>query len=125
MAKVELRPTLPDDLPHIIGESLPCRIRAVTVLVDGRIIGMGGLAFPPAGPAIAFVQRTNEARRYPVTIHRAGLMAMRMMRECGVAQVIATADAASETAIRWLHRLGFKPAASQHIDGKCLFVWEP
>src|SRR5215471_7070670 len=56
MPQVTLRPTIPSDLPHVIGEPLPWRIRAITALVDDRIIGMGGIAFPPHGPAIAFAQ---------------------------------------------------------------------
>jgi hypothetical protein len=149
MPKITLRPTVPADLPHAIGEPLPCRIRAITALADDRIIGMGGIAFPPEGPAIAFVQlvplrppedgavcgddRTTAsvaeagastiAQRYPVAFHRAGLMAMDMIRASEVRQVIATADARSAVAVRWLKRLGFRPADSQRIEGKLLFVW--
>jgi hypothetical protein len=141
MPKVTLRPTIPADLPHVVGEPLPCRIRAITALIDDRVIGMGGMAFPPEGPAIAFVQlapssqqetagagepaaaRIPEARRYPVAFHRAGLMAMEMIRRSRVTQVIATADAGSDVAVRWLKRLGFKPAERQQIAGKLLFVW--
>ena len=56
MRRVILRPTVLSDLPHAIGEPLPYRIRAITALVEGRVIGLGGVAFPPRGPAIAFVQ---------------------------------------------------------------------
>jgi hypothetical protein len=143
MPRVTLRPTIPADLPHVIGERLPYRIRAITALVDDRVVGMGGIAFPPHGPAIAFVQlapspsegapvcegkRTAtglpEARRYPVAFHRAGLMAMEMIRASGVRQVLATADADSDAAVRWLKRLGFQPASRQRIGGKLLFVWD-
>lgn len=141
MPKVTLRPTIPADLAHVIGEPLPYRIRAITALVDDRVIGMGGIAFPPHGPAIAFVQlapasrqdargdaeRTAasipEARRYPIAFHRAGLMAMEMIRNSPITQVVATADAGSEIAVRWLKRLGFRPAQRQPIDGKILFLW--
>src|SRR6266404_2902862 len=142
MPTVTLRPPILADLPHIIGEPLPYRIRAITALIDDRVIGMGGIAFPPDGPAIAFVQLAPssrvetvcpsdaaasipEARRYPVAFHRAGLMAMEMIRRSRVAQVVATADARSDTAVRWLKRLGFQPAEHQQIAGKLLFVWTP
>src|SRR5262249_15776995 len=115
----------------------------ITALVDDRVIGMGGIAFPPQGPAIAFVQlvpsRSHqhdapygddptaesipEARRYPVAFHRAGLMAMQLIRSSEAEQVGATADAGSEVAVRWLKRLGFKAADDQRIEGKLLFVW--
>jgi hypothetical protein len=136
MPKVTLRPAIAADLPHVIGEPLPYRIRAITALADDRIIGIGGVAFPPHGPAIAFVQFAPvpdgsdsaagmpEARRYPVALHRAGLMAMAMIRASGVAQVIATADTGSAAAVRWLKRLGFTPAERQDIAGRTLFVWE-
>ena len=143
MPKVTLRPTIAADLPHVIGEPLPYRIRAITALVDDRVIGMGGIAFPPQGPAIAFVQLAPsssnqdgtvchddhaaksipEARRYPVAFHRAGLMAMEMIRMSEARQVVATADADSDVAVRWLKRLGFKPAGGQPIEGKLLLVW--
>jgi hypothetical protein len=143
MRKVTLRPTILADLPHVIGEPLPYRIRAITALVDDRIIGIGGIAFPPDGPAIAFVQLVPssradaavcdgehtatsipEAKRYPVTFHRAGLLAMDMIRKSGVSQVVATADAGGDVAVRWLKRLGFRPAEGQRIAGKLLFVWD-
>lgn len=141
MPKVTLGPTIAADLAHVIGEPLPYRIRAITALIDDRVIGVGGIAFPPHGPAIAFVQlspsprrdtagdgeRTTasmpEARRYPVAFHRAGLMAMEMIRKSPITQVVATADAGSEVAVRWLKRLGFRPAQRQPIAGKILFVW--
>src|SRR5882672_5314616 len=141
MPKVTLRPAILADLPHVIGEPLPYRIRAITALIDDRVIGMGGIAFPACGPAIAFVQLAPssraetvcasepaaasipEAKRYPVAFHRAGLMAMEMIRRSHVAQVVATADARSDVAVRWLKRLGFQPAERQQIAGKLLFVW--
>jgi hypothetical protein len=129
-SKITLRPTVPADLPHVIGEPLPWRIRTITALADGRVIGLGGVAFPPGSPAIAFVQLapapdggSPEARRYPLAFHRAGLMAMDMIRASGVAQVIATADPGSPAAVRWLKRLGFAAAERQDIAGRVLFVW--
>jgi hypothetical protein len=138
MPKVTLRRAILADLPHVISGPLPCRIRAITALIDDRVIGLGGLALPDTGPAIAFVQLAPasgndaaspgsdgvaEAKRYPVSFHRAGLLAMQMIRDSTAAQVIATADAGSDVAVRWLKRLGFKPADEQEIDGKLLFVW--
>jgi RimJ/RimL family protein N-acetyltransferase len=131
MPKITLRPSIPADLSHVVGEPLPCRIRAITALADDRVIGLGGVAFPPDGPAIAFVQLAPapggsggpEARRYPVAFHRAGLRAMEMIRTSGIAQVIATADAGNAAAVRWLKRLGFTPSERQPIAGRILFVW--
>ncbi len=140
MPKITLRPAIAADLPYVVGEPLPYRIRAITALADDRVIGMGGIAFPPGGPAIAFVQLAPsreesdgrepdsaagipEAKRYPVAFHRAGLTAMKMIRASGAAKVIATADAVSAAAVRWLKRLGFEPAERQPIAGRILFEW--
>jgi RimJ/RimL family protein N-acetyltransferase len=120
---VRLRPTIASDLPEIIGEPLPYRIRAITVLADDRVIGMGGIAFPPHGPVIAFVQQAQDAKNYPVAFHRAGLQAMRMIRDAGIMQVIATTDRNSPAAIRWIERLGFMRSAVQPFHDKLLFEW--
>jgi hypothetical protein len=120
---VRLRPAIASDLPEIIGEPLPYRIRAITVLADDRVIGMGGIAFAPHGPVIAFVQQTADAKNYPVAFHRAGLLAMRMIRDAGIMHVIATTDRNSPTAIRWIRRLGFVTSAAQPFEDKLLFEW--
>jgi RimJ/RimL family protein N-acetyltransferase len=120
---VRLRPAIASDLPHVIGEPLPFRIRAITVVADERVIGVGGIGFPPHGPVIAFVQQTAEAREYPIAFHRAGLQAMRMIRESGLAEVIATTDRDSPRAIRWIERLGFVRTAVQPLPDKWLFEW--
>jgi hypothetical protein len=133
MVRVTLRPTVAPDLPHVLGEPLPCRIRTITALVDNRIVGLGGLAFPPHGIPIAFVQlvpkfdgkdaNAYEATRYPIAFHRAGLIAMKMIQESGLERVIATADVKNSTALRWLNRLGFTASTDQEIKGKVLFIW--
>jgi len=93
------------------------------VLADDRVIGMGGIAFPPHGPVIAFVQQAQDAKNYPVAFHRAGLQAMRMIRDAGIMQVIATTDRNSPAAIRWIERLGFMRSAVQPFHDKLLFEW--
>jgi hypothetical protein len=94
---------------------------------------LGGLAFPPHGIPIAFVQlvpkfdgkdaNAYEATRYPIAFHRAGLIAMKMIQESGLERVIATADVKNSTALRWLNRLGFTASTDQEIKGKVLFIW--
>jgi hypothetical protein len=122
---VALRPTRSGDLAAVIGEPLPYRIKAITALAGDKVLGIGGLAFPPKGPVMAFVQQNPEAKRYKVSFHRAGLMAMKMAREMKLPRVVATTDADYEAGVRWLRRLGFKeaPAQCQDMDGKRIFVW--
>jgi hypothetical protein len=145
---VILRPTVPADLPKIIGEPLPYRIRAITAVLlpapaaggstlatpspqksapaaaaaNGKVIGIGGIAFPPDGTVWAFVQQSVEAKRYPIVFHRAGLAAMKMIRAMGLGEVHATADRDNEAALRWLRRLGFVEAGLISED-KVAFVW--
>jgi hypothetical protein len=124
-ATVALRPTRPEDLAAVIGEPLPYRIKAITALAGDMVLGVGGLAFPPKGPVIAFVHQAPEAKRYKVSFHRAGLMAMKMAREMKLPRVVATTDADYQAGVRWLKRLGFKeaPAPCQDMPGKIIFVW--
>jgi hypothetical protein len=120
---VRLRAAIPSDLPEIIGEPLPFRIRAITLLAGDRVIGMGGIAFPPGGPVIAFVQQTERAKTYPVAFHRAGLQAMQMIRDSGIVRVIATVDPSDPAAVRWIERLGFARSAPQPLADRLLFEW--
>lgn len=127
MSTVLLRPTRPDDLPHVIGEPLPWRIRALTGEVDGRVIGVGGLAHLPGGAVVAWAALTDEARHYKVALHRAGLRMMREAKTAGYKRVVASADPQSAAALRWLLRLGFDPIddgqADQRDGGHSVFVW--
>lgn len=146
---VVLRPTIPEDLSEVIGEPLPYRIRAITALLlptsgkcepppadqcaqesaprvaaaNGKVIGIGGVAFPPDGTVWAFVQQGPEAKRYPVAFHRAGLAAMKMIRSAGLGEVRATADRDNEAARRWLRRLGFAEAELPISEDKVAFIW--
>jgi hypothetical protein len=130
MSKITLRPTVPADLPHVVGEPLPFRIRAITVLADDRVVGIGGFAFPPVGPPWAFVHQATDAegnpigKKYPFAFHRAGIMAMKMIRASGVHHVVATTDGDFKTGQRWLRRLGFREAARHVLDGKLMFTWD-
>jgi hypothetical protein len=115
--RVTLRPTIPSDLPHCIAEPLPHRIRCITAeLEDGTIIGLGGLGYRAEGIVEVFAQLTDEARRHPIALHRAGLMVMAMLRESGVAKAIATTGESFEAGQRWLLRLGFVEAAEEYQD---------
>lgn len=130
MAKVIIRSTIPSDLVHVIAEPLPFRIKALTaVLLDDegnetKVLGIGGLAFPPGCCPIAFVQQAPEAGSYPVAFHKAGKAAIRMMEESGVREAVATCDLDNLAAGRWLARLGFVVADVQNIKGKLLWRWQ-
>lgn len=115
--RVTLRPTVAADLAAFTGQPLPHRIQAITAEFDGRVLGVGGLGFRD-GIAIAFAQITDEGRRYPAAIHRAGRAAMGLIRRSGLPRVVAEAEADNPAAARWLERLGFR-----HVRGR-VYVWE-
>lgn len=118
---VTIRPTVSADLAQVVGEPLPFRIRAITVLDDTRVLGIGGIGYAPDNAVIAFVQQAPDAKRYPVSFHRAGLAAMQMVRDAGIAEVHASASTDDPAAVRWLMRLGFGLVAVS--GGKALFIW--
>ncbi len=119
--RVTLRPTVAADLPHVIGEELPHRIRAITALAGDKVLAIGGIGYRPDGTVIAFMMANDEFRKYPVAVHRAGVMGMKLIRDSGVPLVVAEAQAGNPAAERWLLRFGFKP---REISGQKAFVWE-
>lgn len=118
---VKIRPTIPEDIPHCIAEKLPYRIKCVTLVVDDKVVGLGGCAFLPDGTVAAFAQILPAARKYPIAVHRAGLRAIAEARRYGVKRMVATPEPGREPAERWLERLGFKP---EMVAGNKVFVWE-
>lgn len=123
--RVQLRATVPADLPQVICEPLPFRIRALTAYVEDsvqeRVLGIGGLGYLPDGTVGAFVAMNDEGRRYPAAIHRAGLAAMKMIACSGERRVVALADHLIPSAERWLERLGFEAVT---VDGATAYVWQ-
>lgn len=134
MIRVQLRPTVPADLPLVISEPLPYRIKALTAYIPGepfwtsggdgvfddQVLGVGGLCYMPNDIVGAFVAMTEEGRKYPAAIHRAGLAAMRMIRQSGEPRVVAIADRIVPGAERWLERLGFRPVTVGDVTA---YVW--
>lgn len=106
---VEIRPTVAADLPHLTADPLPWRIKAITGLIDGRIIGVGGIGFMPDGAVVALAQLTDEARRHKVALHRAALKFLADVRASGVRDLVTMADSDIPGADNWLRHLGFEP----------------
>lgn len=119
--RVLLRPTVASDLPHVIGQPLPFRIKAITAHIGDQVLGVGGLGYLPNGVVGAFVAMNEEGRKYPVAIHRAGLAAMAMIRASGERRVVAIADLLIPSAERWLERLGFEAVT---VDGITAYIWQ-
>lgn len=123
MGRVVLRPATAADFAALTDEPLPWRVRATAAEVDGKLLGVGGLSFPPNadGTVIAFVHTNDEARKYPVAMHRAGLQTMATARQLRIRKVVALADKNIDRAAPWLERLGFKKMI---VKGEGVWVWQ-
>ncbi len=117
--RVEIRPSQPEDFLELVGRLPPCRTMSLTATLGGRVLGIGGLVFA-GGDVGAWVHMTDEARRFPFAIHRAGVAAIAMMRRARVRCVYASAQPDNPAAERWLKRLGFRRDAAESR-----FVWRP
>lgn len=120
--RVILRPATRADFAALLAKPLPYRVRAIAGEIGGEVIGIGGLAFPRGGPAIAFLQGDPRMRDYPVSLHRAALTVLAEARRLRVPRLVAVAEEGVEPAQRWLARLGFQRTS---IDGHEVWTWRP
>jgi hypothetical protein len=123
--RITIRPTVPDDFRKVCEVPLPYRIRAVTMARGDEVLGLGGIGYRPDGTVVAFAIFTDQARRYPLSMHRAGLTGVRMFRESGVRFIFAEAQEGNPAADAWLRRLGFVPRPVDQAGAKKqVYVWE-
>ena len=113
---VEVRPATREDLlRYFEKDRLGPSVKAIAGIVDGRIVGVGGIAFMGGRP-VAFCDLKDEARPYRKTLHKAALgilgEAKRRHR-----LIVAFIDRSEPTAERWIERLGFR-----HFDGDT-YMW--
>lgn len=118
---MKIRPATKADFDQVISEPLPYRVRAYAVEHDGKLLGVGGFAFQPGETIAAFVLKAEGAEKYPVTLHRAGRLAMAEAKRQGYRRVVAMAEQCNPAAERWLARLGFKPVMVDEVQA---WVWE-
>lgn len=105
--RVELRPAVAADLPALGIEALPHRIKAMTALIDGRPVGIGGLVFMPDGTAWASVSIKPEGRPYKAALLRAAKLVLADADRQGLHTIYATAEEGVAGAERLLEHLGF------------------
>src|SRR5437762_2925276 len=118
---VEITPTTPADVTEFFPKAQLWRIRALTARLDGKIIGIGGIATLPDGTMAAFLECEEEwARKYPLTLHKTALRVLADARLRGVRKLVAMSDDRRDAARRWLQRLGFE--ASTVLDGKQFYL---
>ncbi len=97
--------------------------RAVSMVVEGRVLAIGGLA-EVDGAVKAWVLASDEAReRHPIFLHRAVKRALRWIEEdVGAARIEVAAADGFKASRRWIERLGFVPAEAQPEDGFVRYV---
>lgn len=118
---IEFVPTTQEHIRELAaeGQTLPFRVKAVTAMLDGRPIGLGGIGFPKVGMPTAFACITDELRRHKVALHKIGKRCIDEWRAAGIQKVIAFADSNTEAAERWLLRYGFE---KQAFNGQTVFL---
>jgi RimJ/RimL family protein N-acetyltransferase len=118
----EVRRAKPSDFDKFLTTPLPYRVRAWTGVVEGEVIAVGGIAYMRDGTHGAFMLAGDDARQFPVTMHKTALTVLREARELGIRRLVTKAEPGVEAAERWLERLGFEPII---IDEDKVWVrWE-
>lgn len=120
MAEVEIRPARPDDLPAFAVETKSRTIRAVVATVDGRPMGIAGVAYHPRN-IIAFSEMHEELRPYLAAIVAMRRAASRIF--AGVAgPVVAVKDASIPGSDAFLAWCGFSHLNSGP-EGE-VYIWK-
>src|SRR5438046_1497902 len=109
MGKAVLTPTTPEDVLEFKQRTPPYRIKALTGRVDGRIVGIGGIAYLPDGTLVAFLEATDEARKHAVTLYKAAKQILQDAAASGHRKIVAIGDPEIDAVPRWLKHLGFEP----------------
>lgn len=88
-------------------------------VVDGVVVGMGGVVYSEQGVAVGFLDATA---RPSFALHRAGLRFLKVMRDVGETHIITYCDGDIQRAASWLKRLGFT-MSTQKLDGENIWEW--
>jgi hypothetical protein len=87
---------------------VPFTADAVAATIDGQLVAVGGLAIV-SGVATAFLDVKDEARDFPILMHRTAMRILARAKASGRRHIYAAYDPTDERAVRWLVRLGFRP----------------
>lgn len=82
-------------------------IKALVAEMDGRIIGLAGLAFSQ-GRWVAFCDLSDDMRKYRYVIARSAKRLFEQARRDGIRFIYAEADLNEKGSVRWLTSLGFE-----------------
>lgn len=121
MSRVIIRPATVADFVAFRGEPPLWRTRAWVGEWNGKVIGMGGIAYPKGSAMpVIWAEYGPEAYRHGKTLFKGAVDFMRSIRE---PQVACVADQTIEASKRFAERLGFSPTGQFSDDGE-LLIWQ-
>lgn len=107
VSKITVRPATREDIDAFSDMADKPTIRAVAAERDGRIIGIGGIAFS-GGRWFGFIDLADEMRPHKMTIARAAIRFLSEARSNGIRYIYAEVSPKEPGAAAWLHSLGFR-----------------
>lgn len=116
MSRVIIRPATLSDFVAFRGEPPLWRTRAWVGELDGKVIGMGGVAYPKDSKMpVIWAEFGSDAYRHGKTLFKS---AQAFMRNVSEPQVACVADHTIEASRRFAERLGFRPTGQFSDDGE-------
>ncbi len=103
-----VRPATVQDLIEYTGSLPPCQIRAMAAEIDGKVVGIAGLAFLRNGAVLAFMNAEDVVREHRVKLFRNARRFIKEMAGKGLSRVNAICADDIEAAERFLEHLGFR-----------------
>lgn len=83
--------------------------RAVSAILNGRVIGIAGIGKVRDGVGRGWVFLSDEARKHPIFLHRTVKRGLDLaFKELGLETIEVAVEDCFETGIRWAERLGFE-----------------
>ncbi|HFE8995046.1 TPA: hypothetical protein ACGATL_000283 [Raoultella ornithinolytica] len=117
----EIRRATANDVALFYGVSAPpASMRGVAIVVNGEVLGIGGVSMSIGCP-VAFMNIREEAQRYPILIMKATAKLKQDVFSLYKCPIYAQRDMAVESSGRYLSRLGFTPME----ENSEVYIWRP
>jgi hypothetical protein len=120
--KPTIRSARPGDYEAFTGSPQPWTGRSVVMEHDGKILGMGSIVYQRGSLPGVRMEMTDEARRFPVSIHRAGKALMGIAERAGIPALVAVRDGNEKNSARWLSALGFEYRGESEAGE--IWIWQ-
>ena len=117
---VTIRLATDDDFRAFFGKEPPEVWTAMCGVRDGKVVGIGGVVYSDEGVAVGFL---DAKERPSMTLHRAALRFMTVMKDVGEPYIVTYCDAGMSRAKAWLERLGFRKSG-ETVDSQEVWKWQ-